>query len=182
MENSNKKTVNLRRIFAYVIDWYLSSVFAGIPVLLLYSIDSGNTTIPSSLKEMSMNYAIISGILAIFFVFIYYVIVPTFSHRGQTLGKKLLGIKVVAMDGSDVRLTTMIKREILGAMIIEGAMVCSGSYFRQLIQLATNDKIYSTLGTIASVITIISVVMIYTTKEKRMIHDFIGGTKVIELT
>ena len=100
----------MRRAFAYVLDWYLASVVASIPVLLIYGMESGKTGSPQSLSEMSLSSGITAGILAILFVAIYYVVIPTKVNKGQTLGKRLLSIKVVNNDGSDVNLFTMIKR------------------------------------------------------------------------
>lgn len=171
----------MRRAFAYILDWYLASVVASIPVLLIYGMESGNTSAPRSLAEMSISGGVIAGVLAILFATIYYVVIPTKVNKGQTFGKKLLSIKVVNNDGSDVNLFTMIKRELLGAMIVEGALVCSGDYFRQLIHMFTSDNIYGIIVKLGFVISVISILIMIISKEKRMIHDFIGNTKVIEV-
>lgn len=171
----------MRRAFAYVVDWYLASVFAAIPVLLIYGMESGNTNAPASLAEMSISGGITAGILAILFTSIYYVVIPTKVNKGQTLGKKLLSIKVVNNDGSDVNLFTMIKRELLGVMIVEGALVCSGDYFRQIIHMFTSDSIYGIIVKLGFIVSIASIAIMLISKEKRMIHDIIGNTKVIEI-
>lgn len=171
----------MRRAFAYVLDWYLASVVASIPVLLIYGMESGKTGAPQSLSEMSLSSGITAGILAILFAAIYYVVIPTKVNKGQTLGKRLLSIKVVNNDGSDVNLFTMIKRELLGVMIVEGALVCSGDYFRQIIHMFTSDNIYGLIIKLGFAISIISILIMLVSKEKRMIHDFIGNTKVIEV-
>lgn len=171
----------MRRAFAYILDWYLASVFASIPVLLIYGMESGNTSAPKYLAEMSTSGGTIARITAILLAAIYYVIIPTKLNKGQTFGKRLLSIKVVNKDGSDVNFLTMAKRELLGAMIVEGALVCSGDYFRQIIHIFTSDNIYKIIVQLGVVISVISIVIMLVSKEKQMIHDFIGNTKVIEL-
>lgn len=172
---------SFRRVFAVMIDWYLASVLAGIPVMFIYSIESGQATTASSLSAMSFKWGMISGILAILAASIYYVYIPVSKYKGQTLGKKLMGIKVVNLDNSDVNFVTMFKREIIGVAIIEGGVVCTSEYMRQMVELASNSEVYAILGIIGSVATIVSVIMLFVTKEKRMLHDYIGQTKVVEV-
>ena len=52
------KSLYLRRIMATFIDWYLASVLAGIPVLLIYNLESGDSNIARSLESMSTSYAL----------------------------------------------------------------------------------------------------------------------------
>lgn len=48
------------------------------------------------------------------------------EHNGQTLGKQLLGVRVVAQDGGHVSLGRAMKRELLGRTVL--AMVTLGLY------------------------------------------------------
>lgn len=170
-----------RRVCSVMIDWYLASVLAGVPVMLIYSMESGQATTASSLSAMSLKWGVIAGVLAIVAATIYYVYIPVSKYKGQTPGKRLMGVKVVNLDNSDVNFITMFKREIIGVAIVEGGIVCTSEYMRQMVDLIVKVDVYTLLGTIASALTIISVVMLFVTKEKRMLHDFIAKTKVIEV-
>ena len=174
-------TMGIRRVFAVMIDWYLASVLAGIPVMLIYSIESGEATAASSLSAMSLKWGMIAGVLAIIAASTYYVCIPSFVYKGQTIGKKILGIKIINLDNSEVNLKNMLRREIIGVAIMEGGIVCTSEYIRQMIEIVSNYKVYSILGILGSVVTVISIIVLLATKEKRMIHDFIGKTKVVEV-
>lgn len=164
-----------------MIDWYLASTIAGIPVLFIYSIESGKAEIAQSLASMSLKWGLIAGILAIIFGLMYYIAIPMYWRKGQTIGKRLLGIKVVSIDGSDVNIKNLCSREILGVMLIEGSIVCTSEYFRQIIVLLIGNSLYATLTILASALTIVSIITMFRSKDSRMIHDFIGSTRVIEV-
>lgn len=180
--NKEDNTLNLRRLFAMMIDWYLASTIAGIPVLFIYSIESGKAEIAQSLASMSLKWGLIAGLLAVIFGLMYYIALPIYWRKGQTIGKRLLGIKVINIDGSDVNIKNLCSREILGVMLVEGGIVCTSEYFRQIISLLTGSSLYSILTILASFLTIVSIVIMFRSKDSRMIHDFIGNTRVIELS
>lgn len=180
--NKKDSTLNLRRLFAMIIDWYLASTIAGMPVLFIYSIESGKAEIAQSLASMSLKWGFIAGLLAVTFGLMYYIAIPMYWRKGQTVGKRLLGIKVVNTDGSDVNVKNLCSREILGVMLIEGGIVCTSEYFRQTVALVTGSGLYSILTILASILTIVSIITMFRSKDSRMIHDFIGKTKVVELS
>jgi uncharacterized RDD family membrane protein YckC len=82
--------------------------------------------------------------------YLYFILLPVF-WVGYTVGKKILGIRIVNLDETDVSLWTMIKR-----------------------QLIANIFYILTLG----IGVIISAVMVGIREDKRAIHDFIAGTYV----
>ncbi|MGL5717855.1 MAG: RDD family protein [Paraclostridium sp.] len=179
-DDKDNGTLYIRRLFAMMIDWYLASTIAGIPILFIYSIESGKAEIAQSLASMSVKWGLIAGILAITFGLIYYIALPMYWRRGQTLGKRLVGVKIVNDDGSDISMKNLCTREIIGVMLIEGGIVCTSEYFRQIVTLLTSASLYSILTILASIVTIVSIVMLFITRESKMIHDFIGKTRVIE--
>lgn len=177
---SNRKK-NFKRILAFLIDWYIGGMAAGVPVMLIYSIESGEATIAKSLSAMSFQWGIVAGIAAIIASLAYYMLIPTYLYNGQTLGKKLLGIKVTHLDDTNVTLKTLFRREFLGVMIIEGGIVSGSEYLRQITGMVFNSGVYDLLGIIATIITTISIIIVLFKSENRMIHDYIGRTKVVEV-
>ncbi|AIY84931.1 MAG: RDD family protein [Clostridium baratii] len=175
------KSLYLRRVMATFIDWYLASVLAGIPVLLIYNLESGDSNIARSLESMSTNYALVAGTLAILVASAYYLLLPTLWRNGQTLGKRLLGIKITNLNNGEVKFKDLFKREIIGVMLVEGGIICSSEYLRQMLTIVSNINTYKVLSILASIITFISIILIFVTKENRMIHDIISKTKVIEI-
>lgn len=175
------KSLFIRRAVAVAIDWYLASVLAGIPVLFIYSMSTGDANIATSLAAMSTNLGLIAGVLAIIAASSYYVLLPLYWKSGQTVGKRLLGIKITSLDNEKININQLFKREIIGVMIVEGGIICSSEYLRQMITLVTNINVYKVLSLIALAMTVVSIVLVIFSKEKRMLHDFISETKVVEL-
>lgn len=82
--------------------------------------------------------------------YVYFILLPTL-WVGYTVGKKIVGIRVVNLDESDVSFWTMIKRHLIAGI------------FYML-----------TFG----VGVIVSAFMVGIREDKRAIHDFIAGTYV----
>lgn len=176
-----KKVSKVKRAVAFFIDWYISTLLAGIPLLYMYSIQSGSTEVPASLAQFSGNLGIVAGLIGIVIITLYYVIVPLKFNKGQTLGKKFLGVKIVQGDGSEVTAKNLIKREILGVMLVEAGLVSSSKYLRELFLISGMNSVYRILALVAIVIPFISIAIMIFNKESKMIHDIIGGTKVVEV-
>ena len=174
-----KKISKIKRAVAFFADWYISTLLAGIPLLYMYSVQSGSTEVPASLTQFSGNLGVVAGLIGIVVITFYYVVVPLKFNKGQTLAKSVLGVKIVQKDGSEVTAKTLIKREILGVMLIEAGLVSSSKYLREIFLILGMGNIYKALGTIAIIIPFISILIMLFNKESKMLHDFIGGTKVV---
>jgi uncharacterized RDD family membrane protein YckC len=81
---------------------------------------------------------------------LYAILIPVFWN-GYVLGKRIAGIRIVKVDGSDVTFPTMLMRVLVGGLIYT-----------------------VTLG----IALIISAFMVGTRDDKRAIHDLIAGTFV----
>jgi uncharacterized RDD family membrane protein YckC len=64
-------------------------------------------------------------------------------------------------------------------MLIEAGLVSSSKYLREIFLIAGMDNVYRILAIVAIVIPFISIVIMMFNKESKMIHDIIGGTKVV---
>lgn len=177
-----KKVSKLRRFGAMMCDWYISTMLASIPVLYIYSVQTGKSGTPSMLTEMTAGVGILAGILGILITTYYYVGIPLKKNKGQTWGKRIFGIKVVKDDGSNVDAKALLKREIIGVALIEGGIVASSKYFREIFLLLDLNIIYQVLAITAMVIPVVSIMIMIFNKKSKMIHDFVGGTKVVQLS
>lgn len=175
-----KQEITIRRFIAFIIDWYLASLLAGVPVLFIYAMTTGNDGVVTVLTALPFTQAMIAGTIAIITSTAYYVLIPTYVFRGQTLGKKAMGIKVLCDDNSEITLKTVLKREVLGVMLVEGGIVAGSGYLRQMIGIAISPTIYTVLTVVSSIITIISIAMIYVSRDKRMIHELISKTRIVK--
>lgn len=177
-----EKVSTFKRGIAAILDMYIASVLANIPILFIYSIETGETKMTKPIYALSSKSGILACILGILMVWIYYLILPVYKFNGQTLMKKLLGFRIVKMNGSNVDLKTMIRREVLGSMIVEGGFMISGDYLRQLILIISGSKmVYKGLIYTSFSVTILSIILMIFFKENRTIHDYIAGTRVLSL-
>ena len=99
--------------------------------------------------------------------------VPLFFGNGQTLGKKLMGLVVIKMDTSPVDALGMIARAVLGKFLVEIA-----------VPVFTILAIYNGNSGARSSFMIIGLFLVQAacmglTKERRLIHDFLSGTRVV---
>ena len=167
-----------RRFLAYLIDWYLGGLCTSLPIALI-SQKFNNTVLNQSIISFQGNYGYIAGVLALLCAGFYFVIIPTFIYKGQTLGKKICKIKIVQASNYDVTLKNMILRQIVGIMIIEGGLITASSIWHTLATMITKVNFITPLMYIGFVITAISIFLLVFKGENKAIHDYLGQTKVI---
>lgn len=180
IDRSLRGELMIRRLIAFVIDWYLASLIAGIPILLIYGMSTGKDDVAVSLTSLSFGYAMIAGTIAIALSTAYYVLIPTYVYKGQTLGKKAIGVKILCDDDSEITIKTVFKREIVGVLLVEGGIVAASGYLRQMIGLIFSPTIYTILAVISTVITVVSIIMLYASPKKKMIHELVSKTRIVK--
>lgn len=136
MEASSKQIDNpvgfWRRLGASLLD----ALIIGVPlaiILYLINLNSQNNLVSNVVTTL------------------YSVLLPAF-WSGYTVGKRIVGIRIVKVNGEEVGLGTMLLRVIVGMSLIYGI----------------------TLGIAA----IVSAFMVVFREDKRAIHDLIAGTYV----
>ncbi|MFJ7364176.1 RDD family protein [Peribacillus frigoritolerans] len=120
-----------KRLFAGVLDGIIVSA----PLAIIFGVITGDWE--------NENFSTL-------FNFLYMVIVPIIWY-GYTVGKRIVGIRIVRMDGKKVGLGTMLLRYLVAALVYA-----------------------ITLG----IGVIVSAFMVGIRKDHRSIHDFIAGTYV----
>lgn len=106
-----------------------------------------------------------------------YFVVFQALYNGQTLGKKLLKIKVVNNDNNPASMLQMLIRSLFTMSILSSLL---GIVL--LFILSKNAYIYSYLGVISieSLFIIITIMFILYRKDKRGLHDVIARTMVVK--
>ncbi|MFN7253172.1 MAG: RDD family protein [Anaerobacillus sp.] len=117
------------RFFAQILDL----LFIFLPITIISYILTGELTLPFE-----------------FLMFLYGIILPVI-WKGFTVGKKMMGIRIVKINGDQVGIGTMLLRDLVSGFI------------------------YTFTFGIAS---IVSFFMVIFREDKRAIHDFIAGTIV----
>lgn len=111
-------------------------------------------------------------------VMIGYFVVFQYFNKGQTLGKKLLKIKVVSRDDEELSLGNFLLR----IMILYGMIF---TIINMILVQVTSDNIFYNLYTIVGLVNIVvtysTYFMIIFRKDERGLHDMIAGSKVVEV-
>lgn len=188
-----------KRLLAYVIDAFvLSTIFSIITIWIPTSskyedaLNKGNELIDNytndkidegeffsdyfevlhtiSKEEAPKTLINIVLFIAYFGTFAYY-------YNGQTLGKKILNIKVVSNDGKKPGHLTFIGR----ALIANGILINIITLIL-LFVVKSNSYLYFivSIDILGDLLMLISFILIAVTKNKKAIHDYIFKTQVID--
>lgn len=187
-----------RRFFAYIIDIFIVLVIANLITMFIpisektqdYYKELQTTQKKMYDKEIDVkeytdivledNYNISKGTVLIsltsIIIYILYFVVYQVYNNGQTVGKKLMKIKVKSITDESLSINTMLFR----ALIIYGI---AANIINLILILLLKKELYlsisNTINIIQSLIVIISVFMILFSKPKRGIHDIITKTEVV---
>ena len=128
------------RFFALIIDQIIVFIISLISFLFVFSFNE-------SLILLGISFLIIATIIILY-------IIPSFVWSGQTIGKKILGIKAVREDGSELS---------------KGY-----AFLRQIVHLGLN-------GLTGGIVEYISGIMVLINPSRKTIHDIICKTKVVSI-
>ena len=109
-------------------------------------------------------------------IFLYYGVFAYFT-KGQTLGKKIMGIKIISNKGKELKLY----QYFLRAFILNGVI----SNLLTLVAICFKESTYMTIYTFANnfelILMIVLFLMVLFWKDGRGLHDIVAGTKVIDV-
>lgn len=140
----------IRRILSYAFDWYIGGMIASLPVIVIYMmLHQDATYIPQNLSIFHAPYNIIAGSLSFIVASGYYVLVPMFVFKGQTLGKKIFHLKIIANNYDEVTNKQLFIRQFIMILLVEGSVFTSSNMLHQLLQVVTGlniPKYYAYFG------------------------------------
>lgn len=177
-KNNQKDTqVSLvRRALAFMIDWYIGSVLISLPALAILQQVNNDKNPVLEMRSLPFNFAIVAMLSSLIVAVLYYVVV-TYIFGGQTLGKKCLKIKICEYGKDKVGILTLLKRQLLGIILIEGSLYTITPLIWQVVFYG-NASYQQMLTWGYYAVTILSVLMLVFGKSKRMLHDYVGNTYV----
>lgn len=130
IEENTKTGYFIKRVFAYMIDWYISSVLLNLAIrLCLIFTGLGDKYGAIVIKSNKADAIII--LMSLLIAFSYYVLIPYTSKTTATLMNKVMKLEIVNMDGSKPSLMTLTKRYFLGCFLLQGILY---SPFNTIIQ------------------------------------------------
>lgn len=119
----------------------------------------------------------LSNLISVVIGIVYFIVFPLYNG-GQSIGKKVIGLKIVSVDDSDVSSNSLLIRyllmESIGTTIISMCLIFVIKDFYYILC----DSILSFLQFL---VVIISAFMVIYRRDKRSLPDLIAGTKVIEV-
>ena len=176
----NDRKVLMRRFIAYLVDWYVGALVVSFPIGL-FSQKLFGTANNLNLLKFQEPYGVIAGILSMICGLFYFVVVPTWIWKGQTLGKHILHLKIVGNNNDDINLKTMLIREVLVIMLFEERMYNISTILQQLFTLLTHIQVVRAVVTVFWVITIVSALLVVLSKNAQSLHDRIAHTIVVRV-
>ncbi len=189
-----------QRLCAFIIDMFLVSMVASVitqPFTNQENIqklsDEANTTIKEYYKnkkidtdtyinrtsDISYDMAretVLLSIINIAIALVYFVIVQ-FKNNGQTIGKKLLHIRVVKQDNSNLTMNDILFRALLIDSILFDMIILCFTVF------SNKDGYFYGVGSIIIIqylVLFVSCMMILSKNNKQGLHDIIAKTEVIK--
>jgi uncharacterized RDD family membrane protein YckC len=134
----------------------------------------------NNLDDVMKAYRALIGenIIEFILYFSYFVVMP-FLNDGQTIGKKVMKIKIVSSKG-DLTLMQMITRSLFTPQFNLLADLIYIVFIFILEPIPYLAVIFAAIG-LSLVINMITIFMVYMSGDNRGIHEIISSTKIIEL-
>ena len=198
-KNHDIKAMFSQRILAFLIDLVLISVITSfitvfVPVndtatklyeeqnKVLEGYVEGTVSMEEYVNQMvDLSYdiskqTVIVSIVTIVISLLYYVVYPCYNN-GQTLGKKLMKIKIKKIDESDLSMNDLLIRGMVNNSILVNIV-------NVIFVLFLSKNIFLSASSLVSVIQylvlIISLIMIAFTRNSRGLHDLAAKTEVVQ--
>lgn len=119
---------------------------------------------------------VVSMIIEMVLIILYFVVFQ-FYNKGQTLGKKLMKLRVISVSDTNITLNQIACRALIINTILINILILATLLF-----LGRDYYYYVSSGLqfIAGIIVFITLMMILFRKDGRGLHDVIVGTKVVQ--
>ena len=196
---TSKEALFIQRFMAYCIDILIVSFVVSIVALPFYNekeitkyeekMDtlvekvSTNEIAPDELMvestNITYNQARVNGIISLITIIVevLYFVIYQLYNGGQTLGKKMMKIKVVSKTGELTTNQMLFRALIINSILLE--LISFG------FMLFSSKEVYffgvGFFDAIQSIIIIVSVLMVMYSKSARGIHDLVTHTEVLKI-
>lgn len=184
-ENNQKIEVEIasagERIAAYIINNILTIASILVPIIIFLI----------SAPEISADsdFRLTTGVIISCFIPIVYCIIQIFymSRDGQSIGKKLLRLKVIKNDGSNtgfigVVLIREVVFNVLCSIVLAIFAFIVGILFLSSSNNSTNNTIAELISSSLQLLPmLICLIMLFTAKDKRTLQDLLANTVVVKL-
>lgn len=189
----------LKRAFAYIIDLtivvFIIGLFTNIEALnpnyekyeqafenyKTLLTESGNTNNSQTVKQATNvmydlnKYSVSTSIINVVVMILYFGLFQ-YYNKGQTIGKKLMKIRVVSNDGKKLKLSQVLLRMlIINSILTSVILICLISFASKGVYISVSKYI----NMIDAILVSVSIIMIMFKNDGRGLHDLLGNTKVV---
>ncbi len=179
------KKVSGERIAAAIIDSIIVSIIALVPTVVLGAIYGFEGILeniffqenPLDPTSEYITFILVSVISETLIGVIYFSFVP-YKWNGQTIGKKILGIKAINEFGENPSFFQHIVRAIQNW----GGYIMLPVSFIILINYLTYIVIAGVAGLLPSLLIVVSLIMLLSREDGKGLHDLLAGTNVVRAT
>lgn len=182
-ERKRNASGRFNRFGAYFLDHYLQILISSIPVFILWIIANrsiGSNDNIANIDTLPISWQFPAVLLVVLIMMAYNIILPRYIYEGQTFGKKLIGIKIVKKNGEKAGLFNYLVR-YLSFMALAANTYFSAIGGVMFYFLAKHFEFAMQWNNILAIIFVLSAIIAASNKDRRSIHDFISGTKVINV-
>lgn len=166
-----------RRVCAFLIDWYVGSLATALPIAVV-AMSLGLEMTDQNVLEYAEPHGLVAGLAGILAGFIYNALVPLVTD-GQTLGKRLMKLRIVSADGDSATPLQLVLRQGLGLILLEQDAVGTGTVVQQVLSLTLGSTVSVVSGWVGLALTLVSFALCLVRKDKRALHDLIAGTRLV---
>lgn len=169
----------IRRLIAYFIDWYIALIIMNTMLIAAAYLLTGRMFVGSlALTYFDADVQLPLLLMLVAVEVILYSVVPRFVWRGQTIGKRLLRVRMVTVSGEAPGLPRLMLRDLVAITVVEGCFSPLSNYVRNYLMLFLERDIIQYTVWFSWGIGVVSVLLLLLSKRKRMLHDVIAGTVV----
>lgn len=185
VKSENRAGYFVKRVFAFAVDWYFSSVLLNLFMRLVFIWTNKSDKMGNIVKHDNVTN-IISIIVPLIVAFIYYVYIPYKSKRAQTLMMKAVRIELVNEDNTKPQFLTLFMRFLIGCFILQGILFSSFNVILRTIlrifSIENVEKIDKIIAIPMFILIGISVIMsIRDKKRNQTLQDKMFSTYVKEI-
>lgn len=165
----DKQVSLLKRGIAFVVDLYLGSLLGTLPISIATYICLGQMTQNAFLLEKPLA-CLVMGLSMILLVF-YYVMIPVKFFKGQTLGKRLMDIRIVYDQPS-----MLVKRQVIFMIF----MTSFGTLVGEFLSVLTGYQVMEIMNDITMSVSLVMIAMIVFKKDHAGLYDTFAKTELQE--
>ena len=93
-------------------------------------------------------------------------------------GADTAGYRIEKTEGEAVDLITLLKRQVIGGFLLEGAAFVASNYIRQLVTLSLSYYVDYYWQIAGMLLTALSLILVVKTDSHRSLHDYLAKTRV----